>query len=275
MIEPNFSESQLQQLVNTEISISRLQSHGDYYPAIVVSLTNEATLGWDSAFHLPWIPIPANPNHRGCNLFIQYKLADLLESERAGQFQFWETEYLRFQIPHESKNPNSGQYELDFHQFTALRALANQSYPVFYVSNSVVYEQQLLTLARARTLSDSCAWFDVTGIADEHRYLTYTPASNHGFLHSDPISVPKTSFAKFKQSIAENQEKTSWEQDIKHIQPQIVEFERLTEVPAEFRIEAAIDQYREQGAEQVLSYLTVRLLASRLHSYFGVHWHKF
>ena len=77
MTNPNFSESQLQQLVNTEITMHLFSKEGKIYIPNIVSLIQENRLGWDTAFYFPWLTPPPNPNHRGYNFFIQYKLSKL------------------------------------------------------------------------------------------------------------------------------------------------------------------------------------------------------
>ncbi|WP_154644572.1 hypothetical protein [Leptospira interrogans] len=266
----------MQQLVNTEISLNCFQSHGIYFPPIVVSLAKEAILGWDSAFHLPWINLPANPNHKGCNLFIQYKLASLLETESAGEFSFWEMAYYRFQIPHESKDPITGAFILDYHQFASLKSLADINYPVYYVTNSVVFEKDLLQLARSLKLGDSCSWFSVADISANHRYVSFSNRSDHGLLHSEPEKIAKKSFESIVESInSEGQEKTDFSSDFKYLRTIIDEFEKRTEVSTEFRLDNSLEKINNRIPDEFRPQFKARLIASRLNYYFGLQWFKF
>lgn len=98
MLRPNFSESQLQQLINTEIVMFLYANRGSTYLPIIVSLLEEFFLGWDTGFYFPWLGPPPHPDHRGCNFFIQYKLSELIEGPRGREYSLWHCPYLRFHI---------------------------------------------------------------------------------------------------------------------------------------------------------------------------------
>jgi len=98
MLLPNFSESQLQTVCNTEFC--KLLG-GGVYP-IVPSLNEEKNLGWDSGFIIG-TSSPA-PNQKGCNFFVQYKLGTLIEGPRGAQYINWYEPYFRLQIPHTKRN---------------------------------------------------------------------------------------------------------------------------------------------------------------------------
>ena len=55
MVEPNFSESQLQSCVNTEITMSLFSRRNEYFIAQIPSLRIEAELAWDTGFYFPWL----------------------------------------------------------------------------------------------------------------------------------------------------------------------------------------------------------------------------
>ncbi|MDI7191250.1 hypothetical protein [Leptospira santarosai] len=215
-------------------------------------------------------------NHKGCNLFIQYKLASLLQTERAEEYKYWETAYYRFQIPHESYDRITGDHYFDFHQFNSLKKLANEDYPVFYVANSVILEKELLDCARAQNLRESCSWFSVADISDNHRYLSFVDGDGHGLLHSEPVKIAKKPFVSIVESIDNgSQEKTNVSTDIKYLRTVIEDFENRTEVSSEFRLNYAFDQISNRIPDEIRSQIKVRIIASRLYSYFGLQWLKF
>lgn len=115
MRDPNFSESQLQQAVNTAFIRKVVEHHGYWAFAHVPSLLAEFDLGWDTAFNLPWLPYMPSPNDEGCNFFLQYKLSGQLTSQGAKEWSHWGEEYFRFKIPHSTRDA-SGAFTDDFHQ---------------------------------------------------------------------------------------------------------------------------------------------------------------
>jgi hypothetical protein len=117
METPNFSESQLQQLVNTEITMNLFSKEGKIYIPNIVNLIQENSLGWDTAFYFLWLTAPPNPIHRGCNFFIQYKLSNLIEGHRAKEWIYWRKPYLRFKIPYPTKDKITKISIDDYNQF--------------------------------------------------------------------------------------------------------------------------------------------------------------
>jgi hypothetical protein len=99
MVKPNFSECQLQQLVNNEIVINLLQSKNKYVIPKIPSLPEEYKLGWDTGFYFPWLGILHNPKHKGCNFFLQYKISSEI-GKKGNQYSYWSAPYYRFQIPY-------------------------------------------------------------------------------------------------------------------------------------------------------------------------------
>jgi hypothetical protein len=144
MRDPNFSESQLQQAVNTAFIRYVLEKHGIWVFANIPSLIDEFDLGWDSAFHFPWLPHLPQPDHQGSNFFIQYKLSGELTSPGAKEWQHWNSAYFRFKIPHSTKD-STGSFVDDYHQWDRLKELANQNYPTFYATNSTLTLMRLAT----------------------------------------------------------------------------------------------------------------------------------
>jgi hypothetical protein len=274
MVEPNFSESQLQSMVNTEIVLNSLRDRGHYVIPIIISLVEEYDLGWDTGFYFPWILRPGSSNHRGCNFFLQFKLANLIEGPRGGQYSCWHDAYLRFQLPHNSKDENTQQHFLDFHQYHRLRNIATQNYPVYYVANSVLYERELIALAQRRELLSETPFFDISAIDSEHRYLTYTRESQHGFLHSEPKQIKKIKWAEIIESYTEARA-TALESDIKVLIEPIRNFEREMEISEQRRIDYIFQRIEEVVPAVARAEAKAGILAGRLRTYFNLDWHKF
>lgn len=203
MRDPNFSESQLQQAVNTAYIRHVFEKHGIWVFANVPSLIAEFDLGWDSAFHFPWYPHIPHPDHEGCNFFIQYKLSGELTSAGAKEWQYWNSEYFRFKIPHSTKD-SSGNFIDDYHQWDRLKDLANQNYPTFYATNSTLSKDTLRAASQAGTLLDDIPLLDVRGVGSLHKHVTFTSSSAFFLLHSEKEESPKISFATAIKKISES-----------------------------------------------------------------------
>lgn len=201
MIEPNFGEGQLQQCVNTEFTLRALRSHRVSVSPVIPTLIEEDILGWDSGFFLPWLPYGPVPNHKGCNVFLQYKLASLIEGPRGTQYADWGEPYLRFQIPHKTKT--GSHYVTDYHQYDALRDLAQAKCEVYYATNQVLTRDELFTLAESQSLLDNTPLLDVRDVPEPHFYATFTVSSPHFLLHSDAKSARRTTGAKLIARIPE------------------------------------------------------------------------
>lgn len=193
MREPNFSESQLQQAVNAAYIRRLAESHDHWYFAHVPSLLAEFDLGWDTAFHLPWLPHPPHPEHEGCNFFIQYKLSGQLTSPGAKEWLRWGQEYFRFKIPHSTRD-HIGSFIDDYHQWDRLKALATANYPTFYATNSTLKKAELEVEFKAGTLLDSVPLLDVRTVAKKHKYVSFTQTSNAFALHSEPEDANRLTF---------------------------------------------------------------------------------
>ena len=165
---PNFSESQLQQFVNTEITMQLYLHKKILINPTIVSLVKEYKLWWDTAFNFPWLLVPKNPDHKGCNFFIQYKLSELIEGHRGKEWSYWNMPYLRFQIPYSTKDNNNLSFD-DYHQFDCLKDLANQDYYVFYATNHVVKDNELFNIAATQHLLDEIPFLDVSKISGRHK----------------------------------------------------------------------------------------------------------
>lgn len=203
MREPNFSESQLQQAANTAFIRRIFEQHGFWAFAHVPSLIAEFDLGWDTALHLPWLPNAPSPSDEGCNFFLQYKLSGELTSPGAKEWPHWSEPYLRFKIPHSTRD-TSGKFVDDYHQWERLKALADKGYPTFYATNSTLHKAQLQSSMSAGTLLDHVPLLDVRGIAALHKHVTFTVASTSFALHSEKEEARKISFSEGIAQLAQS-----------------------------------------------------------------------
>lgn len=205
MREPNFSESQLQQAVNTAYIRHVFEQHREWVFVNVPSLIDEFYLGWDSAFYFPWYQHLPHPDHEGCNFFIQYKLSGELTSAGAKEWQHWKSEYFRFKIPHSNSTINAlGKIDDDYHQWYRLKELANQNYPTFYATNATLSKDDLRSALKAGTLLNDVPLLDVRGVAGLHKHVTFTPSSTVFLLHSEKEESSRISFAAAIEKLSEN-----------------------------------------------------------------------
>ena len=196
MSNPNFSESQLQQAVNSALIQKIHEVTGEFPFANVPSLFDEYELGWDSAFYFSWLPHLPLSDHEGCNYFIQYKLSQLLTSRGAKEWKTWEDEYYRFKIPHSKRNYSTKKFEDDYHQWEALKKLSENNYPTFYVTNSTLEKDALIKASKSGTLLDITPALDVRNIINQHKYVTFTNISSNFFMHSEIENVKKSSISQ-------------------------------------------------------------------------------
>lgn len=194
MIEANYSEGQLQQVINTEITLRILQERGVVTVPDIINLREEFGLGWDTAFHFPWLHLPPHPSHRGANFFIQYKLSNEIEGRKGKHYDKWNEPYLRFFIPHKDGN------KLDYHQYDRLKEIANNGYPVYYATNQVMYLDELKTLASQINLLDHTPFLNVNDINNYHKEVTFTRTSSHFLLHSEIEKVSKTTWESISKT---------------------------------------------------------------------------
>lgn len=202
MREPNFSESQLQQATNTAFIRKVLAHHGYWAFAHVPSLIAEYDLGWDTGFHLHWLPHAPSSEDEGCNFFLQYKLSGELTSKGAKEWSHWKDDYFRFKIPHSSRN-DVGDFVDDYHQWHRLKALANKNYPTFYATNSTLRKSVLQTTLEAGNLLDHVPLLDIRTVANEHKHVTFTSTSNAFALHSEIEVVKKQEFSTVLRLLAD------------------------------------------------------------------------
>ena len=216
MLEPNFSESQLQQAANAAFIRINSESHGKWLFAHILSLPEEFFLGWDSAFYLDWLPHPPLLDHAGCNFFVQYKLSNQYTSPGAGEWSHWKQEYFRFKIPHNAKNA-LGKYVDDYHQWDRLKALANKGYPTYYGTNATLDKSALETAYQAGTLLNYVPLLDVRTVTGVHKHVTFTPISGNFKLHSEVEESPVLALSSVIESIANQQQASMDEANAKLI----------------------------------------------------------
>ena len=188
-METNFSESQLQQLINTEITLRVFQVRKIVPVPIIIDLIEEYSLGWDSAFYFPWMNYPPHEGARGANFFIQYKLSDEITTRNGKYYNNWNETYLRFFIPHRANSRH-----IDYHQYDRLKELANEGYPVYYATNQIMDLDELKTVASQIKLLDQTPFLDVNDINNHHKEVTFTRTSNHFLLHSKIEKLNKTTW---------------------------------------------------------------------------------
>ncbi len=205
MLYPDFCEAQLQAVCN--IAICRLLG-GTVYPT-VPSLAEEHYLGWDTGLVVGRDPVPA-PDQKGCNFFIQYKLAYVVEGPRGKQYIYWKKSYYRFEIPHIRRGRN-GYYE-DYSQYYKLRALRSRGYPVVYISNAVIEVRRLVAEAN-RNIDRVIAVIDVEDIKGPHRFVTYTEQSPYVLLHSEPVNTIRYSI-ELLRGLVRDAPSTAFEEDL-------------------------------------------------------------
>lgn len=193
MAEPDFSESQFQEAVNTAFVRYIAESKGVWVLPNIVSLWDEFFLGWDTAFHFPWNGYKPLEEQSGCNFFIQYKLSTLLTSSGSSQWTDWNEPYFRFKIPHSTQNA-SGAFIDDYHQWDRLKNLAHKGYPTFYASNATLRKQALEASFSAGTLLDDIALMDVRDVKTKHKHVTFTADSGHFCMHSELERGERRSF---------------------------------------------------------------------------------
>jgi len=203
MRDPNFSESQLQQAVNTAYIRQIFETYGQWVFANVPSLFDEFDLGWDTAFYFPWLPYPPADDHEGCNFFLQYKLSGQLTSAGAKEWPFWRSEYFRFKIPHSTRDAH-GTFVDNYHQWDRLKELADLNYPTFYATNSTLSKDELRNESNAGTLLNTIPLLDVRLVVNLHKLVTFKPDSPHFLLHSEKEEVKKIIFADAIERLADS-----------------------------------------------------------------------
>lgn len=219
MLEPDFGESQLQQFYNAELTREFLVFG---IQPIIPTQPAEKDFGWDTGFNIPWFK-PPDPAQKNCNLFLQYKLSYKMVGRTAGQWNYWGKPYYKFKIAMwKNTGHPRGNYP-DFHQYDALKKLADNGYPTFYVTNNTLDLNELVGWAKSRGITANNPALDIGDIShDRHLVATFTGESNHFFLDSEPEKKPKMEIPSqlLKQSL-KKADRTSMVDDI-HIIPRLL-----------------------------------------------------
>jgi hypothetical protein len=209
LLKADFSEQQFQQWFNNEFA-NKLSGMG--IQPIIPTPWQEYFWGWDTGYRMPNLGLPI-PSQKYCNLFLQYKLAEMIDDTRGGQWHHWNGPYLRFHIPHWKSPGHPGRKYPDFHQYYALRNLVNKGYPVFYVTNHTIDLLELLKWANLAIIIDKCPALHVGYINQEHFLATFIESSSRYFLHSQPKEVSSTNLGVQKEIFLESPV-TSLEEDL-------------------------------------------------------------
>jgi hypothetical protein len=204
MREPNFGEGQLQHSVNSSILIEILAPLGIRISAKVPTPRREHHLGWDTGFYFDWLPHRPLIEHDGCNFFIQYKLS-VERSSRAAQFQSWRRPFLRFRIPYRKRG------EEDYSQWDRIKELADEGYPSFYCTNSILELEEMGQLEVSGQLLDETPFLDVRKITGLHVYATFTRDSSYFILHSEEEAIEVTRWPNLIEKLI-GEEKTNLEE---------------------------------------------------------------
>ncbi len=268
---PDFSESQLQQLINTEITLRLYSATQQVYSPSIVSLVREHDLGWDTAFYFPWLSTPPHPDHKGCNLFIQYKLSELLGAG-GGEYSVWGCPYMRFRIPHSVKSQATGRYENDYAQFDNLKELADTGYSTYYATNHIVRSQDLFSLGASQRLLDEIPFLDISFVSDHPLKVTFTEQSAFFMLFSDPTEAKMMKWENVLRTIQEAR-RTIFREDVEFVSDLVMRLEERLKVAGDvlFRLQ------RTRIADISLperSMLEALLLAKYLRQYSGIHWYR-
>lgn len=272
MIKPNFSESQLQQLINIEITMRLFSDKKYIYNPTVISLMEEFHLGWDTAFYFPWLLIPPNPKHRGCNFFIQYKLSKLMERCK-GDYKHWRSSYLRFQIPYSTRNKVTKQYFDDYNQFDCLKKLASERYYVYYATNHVVSESELFQIAQSQNLLDNTPFLDVSNINGYHKNVSFTQESSYFLLHSEPKKIDNILWEQIYNKIEQNKG-TSLSDDVKFLKELIIGFEKRIDISQNKSFHEDINRIIENLPELNKVIIEAIVVSKYLKQYLNIYWYR-
>ncbi|MDH5545761.1 MAG: hypothetical protein OEZ43_09215 [Gammaproteobacteria bacterium] len=195
MSEPNFSESQLQQLVNTAIIRRIYEQNGEWVFVHMPSLINVFDLGWDSAFFFPWFPFRSLGDHLGSHVFLQYRMSQYLASSGAREWGTWQEKYFRFKLPFRTHDKTTRRNVDDYSQWQNLSTLAKDGYPVFYTTHTTLDRQDLSDALASGDLLDRTPALDVRDVVYQHEFVTFTESSSHFQLHGKAERVGKSSLS--------------------------------------------------------------------------------
>lgn len=260
MDEPNFSEGQLQQLVNTEIFNLLRGVHPDAIP-IVIPPWLEEKWGWDTGFWLPWLG-RRHSVQKGCNFFIQYKLSTLHDSKYSKGWKHWSKPFFRFNLGYRRKR------RWDYSQRDALTRLVASRYRVAYVTNHVLDSVDLFNLATSNRLCSELPVLKAPRTLSRHGYVTFANPGSTFLLHSKKEEAQATHL----KTLIESLEQSSLSDDVQALTKIIRSFEEAAGI-REGTYQAALDRYSDLNVEKTAAQAT--LLWVFLRRYLGVFWWRF
>lgn len=261
MVEPDFGEFQFLQLFNNEL-VHKLRVSG--IQPIIPTQREEKELGWDTGFRIPSLKLP-NSSQKNCNLFLQYKIAKMIVGSQGRQWHYWHESYFKFDIARwKNVGHPRGNYP-DFHQYDALKDLADNGYPTFYIPNNTLELEELLNWTNNSTITDHNPVLDIGHINRQHLAATFLKGSDRFFLDSDPEKIAKSVMSPDAVSeVLVSARKTSLEEDIAAIPKLLLKYKPFS----------IIYETRSQEIEPDLTELRWLLLYVTLSIVFGLVWLK-
>jgi hypothetical protein len=265
MIEPGFCEAQLQQLVNSEFGV-RLRRLGLRPIPIIPSLPEECKLGWDTGFYISRGNLPApSSDTEGCNLFIQYKLAIVIE-QRGRNFAYWGEPYFQYKMAYSKRNNG---YTYDYKQIQALFSLTQRGYPCFYIANETTELEDVIAWAESDRLISNCCIIDVRDMQGQHRFVTYTRGSDKCLLSSDTFEVQRVRTFDALISEAKMAKVTSLREDKESLKMILSDFKQW-----EKRVRVLMKYAAEPDFDDATSLIQLSILQKAIWDVFGSVWLK-
>jgi hypothetical protein len=259
MVEPDFSESQLQQLANTEIfNLLRARGIRNSIPRLI-SLIRENDLGWDTGFNIPWFGRNIDDQY-GCNFFIQYKLSNIYSTRGAYGWDAWQRSFYRFNLGYQRNR------EWDFSQRNHLIDLANAGFSVVYITNHVLRFNDLASIAVREGLCSDLPVLIVDDELSQHQKVSFTSNSRQFALHSDEkhnkkVNVNSTLF-EIKTSILS--------QDVDKILDILIHYEQTIGIKA-----GTIEEHIKTYPNEVLDWARFYTAGYFLKRYLNLLWIRY
>jgi len=224
----------------------------------------EKTLGWDTAFFLPWLG-PCQAGKYACNLFIQYKVSHPYTG-KWGQFgkDWGKQDYYMFNLAKVRRGVP------EFQQIQNLTGLEAHGFTVVYVTNHISGLSDLFNLYGQRQLLDKLPALKVKRNIGLHVHATFTQASKHFYLHSDLVEETKTCI----MSAIKQTEQTEYKSDLDKIEKALFEQFNLPDGTTAL-LGTLIDYYRT--IYEIIDVDAARELGLRhfMKYYLNLHWHRF
>ncbi len=270
MNEPDFSEFQLEQLANFEIIMKLLYNKGKFYFPFIPNLVQEKKLAYDTGFYFPWLPVPGNPSHKGCNFFIQYKLSTELTGNTAPYLGYWNGPYFRFKIPYRKKNKKTGKRFDDYDQFNNLRKLAKR-YSVYYATNQILTFPNMTFHASNLNLLSEVPFLDVSQMTKKHKEVTFTRSSSYFKLHSEIEEIPIQKWEEIYGRLLES-EKTQIYEDLEFLSDLIIGIEGRNQLSGKNTYGYRASIIEDIPQDFIFTYKTI-LVSMYLKRYLNLNWY--